>query len=518
MNNWLKTLPTDFAALLLGVMLTLAFAPYEVFPFAVLAPAGLLFLWLSSSPKRAGWLGFLFGLGFFSTSTYWIFISIHEFGDVPGFLAGFITFGFAAILALFPATVGFTLNRYFPTLTSLKILGAFPSLWLCSEWVRTWIFTGFPWLFLGYSQTNSPLKGFAPIFSVYGVTLAVLLSSGLLVNAVRRIQQKAYQSAYYNLFFFLTIWTVGALLVLVHWTAPIEPPVSVSLVQGNIPQSVKWTPEKLSLSLNRYEALSEPLWGKSKLIIWPEAAIPLPLQEAASYLAKMDEKARGNDTALLLGIPVQSLNGSGYYNALISLGSEKKAYYKYHLVPFGEYTPSVGIFTRFMHFMDIPMSDMIPGDTNQEPITIGKTKILPFICYEIAYPVLFKTYDPSINLLLTITNSAWFGKSSAQAQMLQMAEMRALEFGRSVVFVGNDGITAIIGPDGNIEESVPPHEMAVLSGTVERMGGSTPWMRTGMDPILFIMLCLFLAARFHCRERKPILTHENAKQTNPVKL
>ncbi len=142
------------------------------------------------------------------------------------------------------------------------------------------------------------------------------------------------------------------------------------------------------------------------------------------------------------------------------------------------------------------MSNMISGKPYQAPMEIGDLKILPSICYEIAFPDLMQTPDRTISFLLVVTNDAWFGRSTAQAQHLQMAKMRALELGRPVLFVSNDGITAIIGPDGRIDASIPPHETAVLTSTVQPMSGLTPWMRNGIDAILFVLICiLFIAIR-----------------------
>jgi len=496
-------------------MTTFAFAPYEVFPLAVIAPTGLLVLWLrsSSSVKYTAWLGFLFGLGLFGAGVYWVYTSIHIFGDVPITLAVIITMGMIAILSAYPALVGYLLNRYFPINQSSKLLCAFPAIWVCSEWVRSWLFTGFPWLFLGYSQTNSPLKGFAPLLSVYGVSLALAMSSGLIVNAVIQYKRQAYRVFFFNLLALVLIWLAGGLLSLIHWTRPEGKPISVALVQGNIPQSLKWSSENLQLTLSRYSALSEPYWKKDTIIIWPEAAIPLPLQDAQEFINKMDEKAKKSGAALLLGIPIGKTDETGYFNAVISLGAQNKVYLKRHLVPFGEYTPLSNLFSGALQFMDIPMSNMLPGKLNQEPIVIGNIKILTSICYEIAFPELTRSFDKSINLLLVVTNDAWFGVSNAQAQHLQMAAMRAIEFGKPVLFVSNDGITAVINPYGQIAETLPKREAAVLTTKVQPMYGITPWLKNGSDPLFFILLCLLYVA---VRKNRLASKTEKTTQANNV--
>src|SRR3990167_10098566 len=503
---------TDLAILLLGAMLTLSFSPYEIFPFAIFAPAGLFIVWLKSSPSRAFCLGFLFGLSFFGTGVYWVFHSIHTFGGVPTVLAIFITAIFIAILALFPGIAGSLVNRYFPRTTNIKIMFAYPASWVLSEWIRSWIFTGFPWLIIGYSQTNSPLAGYAPIFGVFGVSLATLISSSLIVSAIIQLKKNNFRSCYLHLLTVVMIWTIGGLLSLIPWTKSNGHPITVSLVQGNIPQSIKWSPDHLQLSVDRYTNLSEPAWGKQNIIIWPEAAIPMSLQDATPLIEAMDNKAQSTGSTLILGIPIQSEDGSGYYNGIITLGTSKQVYLKRRLVPFGEFTPSIPFVSQFFDFMSIPMSNLIPGKSHQLPLDIKHIKILPSICYEIAFPELINTGDSNIGILLTITNDAWFGQSSAEAQHLQMGSMRAIELRRPLIFVSNDGMTAIIDPYGRIESAAPQYQAYVLNGSVQPMIGKTPWMIFKMDPILIILIgLLILVALSTKKEYKQSEKDDNAR-------
>lgn len=379
---------------------------------------------------------------------------------------------------------------------------AFAACWVLVEWMRSWLFTGFPWLFIGYSQTNSPLKGFAPIFSVYGVSLAALICSSLITFSYLFYQQKNYKRLYINLFAIICIFTTGGLLSLIPWTTTTGQSLRVSLVQGNIPQSLKWSPEHLSLSFDRYQSLTEPLWAKSQLIIWPEAAIPMTLQDAQPFINEMDKKARDNKSNLILGIPIKNENGNGYYNAIVSVGGNLSVYIKRRLVPFGEYIPFERYFARAFSIMDIPMANMVPGKLDQAPLKINNIKILPSICYEIAFPELNRFIDRDIGLLLTVTNDAWFGKSSAQAQHLQMAAMRAIELGRPVLFASNDGITAAITPDGRIESAAPQYQPYVLTTTIQPTKGLTPWMTNGIDPILFIIFMILLTTALQARKTR----------------
>lgn len=508
MKNWLKLLLADLAAIMCGALLTTAFAPYSVFPFAIIALAGLIGLLINATPKRSFWLGFLFGVGAFGTGVYWVYISIHFMGEVPILLAGAATAGMVMLLAMYPAVTCYLMNKYFGNNINTKIVYAFPALWVFSEWARSWLFDGFPWLFVGYSQINSPLRGFAPYLSVYGVSLAAVLTSALIVSSALYFKQKQYRQAYLSLFMISLLWIGGAMLNLVHWTKPNGKPVAVSLVQGNIPQEVKWVPEHIRLSFDRYTELTKPLWQADHIIIWPESAIPMSLQDSAAFIQDMDDKAIASNSHLILGIPIQTQGG--YFNAIVTLGKEKHSYLKRRLVPFGEYVPMQHVLMRAFKYLNIPISNLIPGKMDQKPIVINNVKILTSVCFEIAFPELTNTHDEDVGILLTVTNDAWFGNSSAQAQHLEMARMRALELMRPVLFVSNDGITAIIGPDGDVKSALPAHEAGVLNGTVQPMQGLTPWMSHGIDAVLMVLIISLITAwRSNRRAIKALTLQQN---------
>lgn len=487
----------NFASLVGGGLLTLAFAPFAIFPFALIALAGLILLTANTTPQQAGTRGFWFGMGLFSTGVYWVYISISRYGDVPAPVAFLITALMMILLSGFPAVACYLANRYFSDNERTRTLFAFPALWTLVEWARCWLFTGFPWLMVGYSQTNSPLKGYAPIFSVYGVSLAVAFSSGLLVQTYREFQNKQPKQAYFNLMGLTTLWVAGALLALIPWTAVNGKAIKVGLIQGDIPQSLKWDPDHIELSLTRYAQYTKPLLGNTQLVVWPEAAIPLALNDALGYLGEVSAAASHSNTALIVGIPIQNANTDNYFNALISLGKDKQTYFKRQLVPFGEYVPFKHWLARGFDFMHVPMANMLPGNANQSTMHVAGLNIDASICYEIAFPELIRTNNRDVNLLLTVTNDAWFGHSTAQAQHLQMASMRAIELARPLLFVSNDGITAVINPNGLIEAAAPAHVPAILKADVQPRVGLTPWMKNGTDPILVLLLFfLYLAKRY----------------------
>ena len=488
----------NLIALIAGALLTLAFAPFNIFPLAILSPAVLLCTWLKVTPKKAFLRGWLFGLGLFGTGVYWVYISIHTYGHASIPLSLFITLGLINIVALFPAGTGYLLNHFFPTNNRLKILFAFPVFWVLLEWSRSWLFTGFPWLSIGYTQIDTFLNGYAPLLSIYGVSLAVLLSAALIIDIAMQLRQRHNKAACQSLGTLVLIWLVGAGFSMVTWTTPYHNPITVSLVQGNIPQQVKWSQDQIRPTLKRYETLSMPHWD-SDLVIWPEGAIPVPLEYTGAYLDLLNKISKEHNATFITGIPIKSHVKEGFYNAVIALGAGSGVYLKNNLVPFGEFTPFASILHKLLTSLDIPMSDFLPGrqatDVRVTDVLTAKdVKISAFICYEITFPEIVNTTRSDINMLLTVSNDAWFGHSIAQAQHLQMARKRALELGRPVLFVSNDGITAIISANGKIQASIPPFTPAVLTDSVQPREGQTPWQQSGLDPLLVIMICMLIYA------------------------
>jgi apolipoprotein N-acyltransferase len=484
----------DLLVLLSGASLSFAFAPYDIFVLAIIAPALLLASWLNVTPTKAFLRGFLFGLGFFASSIYWVYISIHTYGQASYLLSSTITLGFILILSLFPALNGYWLNKYFSQTNWAKILCAFPAMWVLLEWVRSWICTGFPWLFLGYSQTNTPLKGYAPLASVYAISLALVISSSLAIYFFL-LFKKNRKNAYACLIFIAFVWMLGGILSYIPWTKPQGEPVQVSLVQGDIPQQVKWSLEQIQPTLDQYERLTLPHWT-SKIIVWPEAAIPMTLQDAAPFIEKMSQLALKHNATLITGIPVLTPT-TGFYNAVITIGEGKGAYLKRRLVPFGEYMPLPNWANKWLTSLNIPMSDFIPGPAKPMLLQANNITIAAYICFEIAFPEMVRSRNSDIGMLLTVSNDAWFGHSTAQAQHLETAKMRALEMRRPVLFVSNNGITAIITPFGKIQSSIPAFAEGVLTDQVQARTGMTPWQTLAMDPILLLLVfMLVIAVRF----------------------
>lgn len=491
-----------FYALIAGALLPLAFAPIGFYPLAFISPAILLTLWLDESPKKAFRIGYFFGVGFFGVGASWIFVSIHQFGNTGIFLATFLTACFVLFLALFTACQGYLVNNYFIETSIRKLCLAFPASWVLLEWVRTWFLTGFPWLFLGASQTSSALRGFAPLIGEYGLSFIVACISGALVlilksyPLIKTLPEKnpltlLKTRAITTLFLIIILWGTGDALTYKTWGNPIGPVIRVSLVQGNIPQQMKWDPAYLDMTLRRYVALTQSNW-QSKIIIWPEAAIPWLQSDAAAFLTSLNEQAKQHQATVITGIPVQ--DGFTYYNAIITLGTGQGTYYKRQLVPFGEYVPFDRYLRGLIGFFNIPMSDFSPGPMHQSQLHAENLTIAPFICYEIAYPKLVLASLPQANILITLSNDAWFGHSFAMDQHLQIAQLRALETQRYLLFTNNTGGTVIITPQGKIQNTAPDFQTAVVTGNVQGRTGTTPIVFIGVFPFILLIGGIFIYA------------------------
>jgi len=485
-----------WAALPAGALLPLAFAPFHWFPLAMLSLAVLFLLWQDVSPRRALWRGFLFGLGQFGVGVSWVYVAIHDFGYSGVPLAVFLTTLFVAFLALFPASLGYACARFLRGPASLRFVLLFPAAWVLWEWIRGWILTGFPWLHTGYSMIDTPLRGLAPVLGVYGMSLAVAASAGLLLWLWLASERRERLLALAAL---AGIWLGSWALAGVTWTQVSGAPIRVALVQGNVPQDTKWRPELVSYTLNLYADLTRKHWDR-QLIVWPEAAITAFYHEVAdSYLAGLRREAREHGSDIVLGIPVREPGTRRYFNSLLSLSDKPGFYHKRHLVPFGDYVPLQDWLRGLIRFFDLPMSGFSPGPARQPLLEAAGQKIAGTVCYEDVFGEELIASLPDATLLVNATNNAWYGDSLAPHQHLQMSRLRAVETGRSLLRVTTNGVSAIIDPHGRIVARSPQFVTAVLTGEAVPYQGSTPYVRAGNGPILFL---LFAALAFGAWPRR----------------
>ena len=490
MKAFLQSPHAALVAALAGGALTVAgFAPPAVFPLPFLTLAGLLLLWLrAATPQAAFWTGFAFGVGLFGVGASWVYVSLHDFGMMPAPLASIGTLAYCAILALYPAAAGWCLARLqFSRLVAALI--AFSALWTLFEWLRGWIFTGVPWLALGYSQIDSPLAGFAPIVGIYGVSFGTALCAGLLCIVIAGSRNARLAGGVALVFAF----GLGQLLKQIEWTSPQGAPSKVALLQGNIPQDLKFQPERYAATLATYKRLIEA--SPAQLIVLPETAIPRFLDAIdPSYLKDIARIAVERGADVLIGVPIWDPDGR-YFNSVVSVGtSPTQRYDKSHLVPFGEFVPSG--FGWIVKTLSIPLSDFSLGPENPKPLALAGQLVAPNICWEDAFGEEIIRQLPQATLLANVSNVAWFGDSLAPAQHLQISRMRALETGRSMLRATNTGVTAIIDPHGKVVARLPQFTEGVLSGEVQGFAGASPYVKLGNTPIVLACVVLLGALAF----------------------
>jgi apolipoprotein N-acyltransferase len=479
--------PGNLLALVAGTLTTLALAPFDIWPLALVSVALLYLSLRDSTAKQAAQRGWCYGFGLFASGVSWVYVSIHDFGAASPALAGLLTLGFVAGLALFFALLGWLWVRLLRNRHSaLGDALAFSALWLAFDALRGWVLTGFPWLYIGYSQLDGPLASLAPLGGVWLLSFAIALSATLLVALPRLRTEKPRLALAIVL---LAAPWIAALLLNGHaWTTPKGEPLTVAAVQGNVAQSMKWDPKKLEMQLLLYRDMtfrSRP----ADLIVWPETAVPILKEHAEGYLKMMAGFAEQRDAALITGVPVRQPNADGelrYYNGLTTAGDASGTYLKQKLVPFGEYVPLQDLLRGLIAFFDLPMSDFARGEAGQPLLQAKGLQIAPYICYEVVYPEFAAGLAAQSDLLLTVSNDAWFGRSIGPLQHLQMAQMRALEAGRWMIRATNNGITVLIDPYGDITEQIPQFEQAVLHGQVTAMQGLTPYLRWRSWPLIAV--------------------------------
>jgi apolipoprotein N-acyltransferase len=475
-------------SVLAGAATVLAFAPFGLHPFALLTLALLIHLWMRAPPQRCALLGFAFGAGLFGAGVSWVYVSLHQFGGMAAPLAVFATLVFCALLALFPAVAGWLQARV-PASDAARAVLLIPATWVLCEWMLSWIFTGFPWLALGYSAAGWPLQGYAPLGGVYMVSFVIVSAAGMLWLL-------AGQKPRFLVVLLVVIGT-GEALRHVAWTVPAGAPVPTALLQGNIEQEMKFHPERAPRILETYARLAEGT--QARLVILPETALPAFLDRIApAYLARLDAVGKRNEGDLLIGVPYRT-GRDAYYNSALSLGvSPRQIYHKVHLVPFGEFVPPG--FRWTLDVLSIPLSDFSRGSFDQPPLEVAGQRVAVNICYENVFGAEIARSLPEATLLVNMSNVAWFGDSLAPAQHLQIARLRAIETGRMHLTATNTGITAAIDRDGRVLARLEQFTEGRLEIPAQGYAGATPYVRLRDWPV--VVACLLIFALFTVRAKR----------------
>lgn len=491
-------------ALAAGASLALAFAPLEWRVFAFLAPAVLFWLNLRDmTPGQRRWLAYAFGVGLFAAGAHWIYVSIHFFGGATTPIAVLMVSVFVLLMALFLLVFAWLASyaRHVPL--GWRLLGVFPAAWVLAEWFRSWFLTGFPWLQLGITQIDTWLAHYAPVTGVFGVSWLTAVCAGALVllvvgSKVQRLVAVGVAAA---------ILALGVGLGQIRWTEPTGEPLYVSMLQGNVDQLNKWAPEFRNENIQAYMDLMDyerfPQVEHSHLAIWPETALADFFQQSRHELLQLQEWARESKTDLLVGGFHADRSKGAVYNAVLAIGGDRDVERsivtgehisaKRHLVPFSEYIP----FLQYLRFLEqiikLPY-DNVTAWEGTHTLTLAGQPMRIAVCYEEAYAEEMIDGLPEATMVLTVSNDGWFTGSIQPYQHTEIARMRAKEGGRFLLHATNNGVSAIIGPDGKITATAPPYIATVVSGYALPMQGATPYVRWGNWFIIPLLVLLYIGA------------------------
>lgn len=473
-------------AIVLGLAWPLGFAPFNISALPLLILAVLFALLARQGTKAAFAHTFLFALASFGAGLYWISHTLHEFGGMSWPLAILLMLLLSTYLALFPALALGLARRLFPQRQALLLMGL-PASWVLGEWLRGHLFTGFPWLTLGYSQATAPLGGLAPWIGTYGISMVAAWMAGLLAWTWAQETRRAIWLIGFPVVIAITL--VSYLLGQVSFSRPLGQPLKVYLLQGDIPQAVKWSPDQIEPTLKRYVDLVLSTPPGTRLVVMPESAIPLFRDEVTTLLQSFSRWALQHQATIVLGIDERVARGQAvdYYNSALALdGRRATVYRKRHLVPFGEYLPLRPVLSRFA-------SQLVPGEGDFSAgrglgvLPVDKSAAGISICYEAAFPdEIRRDVLGGARFLLNISNDDWFGNTIAPYQHLQMGQMRARESERFLARATNTGITVIVAPDGKIIGRLPQFRPGALAGSIQGFTGLTPYTQTGDAPVLYL--------------------------------
>ncbi len=482
---------------LAGLALPLSFAPFYLFPLAPLSVAVLFAVWTRVPERRAFLCGWLYGLACFGFGVFWIHESF-QFNRIAIGWAVLLTGLLVMYLALYPAMAGYAvvrIGRIRAAHGRYQLLLLMPAAWVLVEWIRGWFFSGFTWMQLGYSQVGSPLQGLLPVGGIYAASWAVAVSAGLLVLAAGEKGKRRWPWLAALVF----VWAAGGVLGTVKWTERADDALRVALVQGNMPQDKKWLPEMRRPTLERYLRLTREHWD-ADLIVWPESALPGLRRNFDGFIDDLAAEARANNSHVVFGVPVLDPESLELFNSVFVVGGREMVYHKRHLVPFGEYLHLGTLIRPVTEALGLPVADFNPGPDVQPLLEAAGHRLGVSVCYEITFGNEIVKALPEADVLVTVSNDAWFGTTIGPHQHMQIARARALETGRYLLRATNTGITAIVAPDGAIQSRAPQFEVQVLEGEIFPMEGMTLYARTG-DSVVIALLVLILMGCFVASRR-----------------
>lgn len=484
------TMPVLLLSLVAGAAQAVGFAPLGWWPMSLVVAA----LWLWGIRNRTGRKAIapalMFSWGLYLGGISWVYVSVHHFGGAPAWMAIILVVFLALYLASYLA-LSIVFAWSITTVLWQRLLLALPAAWFLGEQVRGWVLGGFPWLSSGYALTDTPgADGVLAIFGVMGLGAVWWLLAGALVLAFSEVGRKRRTAALAVMALIIILFV--ALPDASRWTTAKEEPLDVALIQGNIPQHEKWDPENLLPTLQLYTRLTAEQ-SEADLVIWPEVSIPAARHNVEAWFEKWQADAESRGQTVFAGV-ITRVDGHAY-NTVYALGQSAGRYVKQHLVPFGEYFPVPSWVRPVVDWLELPFSD-IRTDLESDPfLYAGQVPLYVSVCFEDVFPSEFARATRDSELLVNVTNDAWFVGSLGPDQHLQIAQARAAETGRPLLRVANTGISAVISPQGQILEQLGWGVRNVLNTEIVPRTGETPYMRWQDWPLVILAFAVLIAMR-----------------------
>lgn len=487
-----------FYALLLGTLAIVAYAPLSISAAILISLAGLFWLWYKAASRLESMkIGLWFGFGFFGAGVSWLISSMYVYSGMSLWLSLLATFGFVLFLSLYLMLAGWLVHYFYnPKKLAFSIAFMMPVIWVLFEMIRASLFTGFPFLLVGNTHLFTWLDGYAPVFGVLAMSLAVAFTAGILLYMF-----VAKNWLVPSLFVFL-IWVTGGFLNDVQWVEKQDSPVDIALVQANISQDKKWSASELIPTLKTYVGLTKQHID-ADVIVWAETSIPAYFSQVKNtHLKNFLTDAELLEKDILMGAVTRDKQTGNYYNALVNAQNTALEYRKKHLVPFSEFFPFSGLFKILSQLFEIPFSEFSAGKDSQPPMTFAGKQVGVSICYEMYFGAELAEDIGNISYLITVSNDAWFANTLEPYQLRQESQMRALELGREIARTTNTGLTVLIGIDGVIKDEIPAYEMGVLRTKIQPYTGETPFSKWKNSPIwVFLVFSLFFISWQNYRQK-----------------
>lgn len=497
--RWFASAP---AVLIAGMAHTLSFSPFEWWWLQLLSLTVLAHATEDAAPRRAAMLGWLYAVGWLVSGFWWLYISMHDYGGMHPALAALAVLVLAALLGIYYAAAMALWARLRTRSRGWNVV-LWASCWLLAELARGLVFTGFPWIASGYAHAVGPLAAWAPWIGVYGLCG---LAAAIAATAALWLQGGSLRRR-------SVVSMAMIALALVPHLLPDQftrstGTLSVSLLQPNVPQEIKFDPDRLNLQLQ--ELVRQLGTARGALVVTPESVLPLSRDQISDgYWAALQRALQPETTAAPAAAERAALIGlfvgnetEGYVNSVVALSAHASdaaadtgyRYGKRHLLPFGEIIPPG--FHWFVQLMNIPLADQARGHST-EAFAFGGQRLRPLVCYEDLFgeDIVSSVMGPqAATVFVNVSNLAWFGRWLVQDQHLQFSQMRAIEFQRPVIRSTNTGATAVVDHQGRVTARLPPLTTDVLEATVEGRAGETPyarWLATcGLWPLIAVALAI----------------------------